>query len=276
MSTMVVNTTALIEQFSLLGISEYEARVYTSLLEHPGSTAYEAAKAASVPTSKVYGVLDRLEARGMVRWDERTSRKLYWPQPASEFVEATRGRLRSTLDSLKADLENMGPPTDSVTVWPLTSEIDLKDKALRLVTEAQKFLFISGWNQELKDLTEAVFKARRQGLNTAVVHFGPGSLPFEGVYHHPLEQTLYQERGGRGLTMAIDGQVALMATIRDEVVVEGAWSHNHAFVTLAEDYIKHDIYLMKIVERFSADLQRKFGPNYEKLREVWYDQEVEK
>ena len=54
---------------------------------------------------------------------------------------------------------------------------------------------------------------------------------------------------------------------------EGAWSRNHAFVTLAEDYVKHDIYIMKIVERLDPELQRLFGPRYEKLRDVWNDEE---
>jgi hypothetical protein len=44
-------------------------------------------------------------------------------------------------------------------------------------------------------------------------------------------------------------------------------------VTLAEDYVKHDIYIMKIVERFDPELQRRFGPGYEKLRDVWNDEE---
>ena len=55
--------------------------------------------------------------------------------------------------------------------------------------------------------------------------------------------------------------------------VEGAWSLNRGFVTLAEDYIKHDIYIMKIVERFDPELQARFGPGYEKLRDVWNDEE---
>jgi hypothetical protein len=46
-------------------------------------------------------------------------------------------------------------------------------------------------------------------------------------------------------------------------------------VNLAEDYIKHDIYVMKIVSRFGPELQERFGENYSMLRDVFTDQEFE-
>jgi len=272
---MVVNTTAFVEQFSRLGISESEGRLYVALLERSAVTAYEAAKAASIPTSKVYGVIDRLEARGMVRWDDRTGRKLYWPQPADEFIETTRSRLRSTLDSLRVDLEQVGPPPESSTVWPVNDEAALVEKATRMIETATKSLLVSGWNEELKRLAPRIAERRNAGVQTALVHFGPGSLGLENVFLHPIEDTIYAERGGRGLTVVADGATALVGTIRNGTVVEGAWSLNHAFVTLAEDYIKHDIYIMKIVHRMDGELQRRFGPNYRTLRDVWSDEEVE-
>jgi hypothetical protein len=118
-------------------------------------------------------------------------------------------------------------------------------------------------------------------VKTAVVHFGPGGLELVGgvgLYRHPIEETLYAERGGRGLTVVADGREALMGTLRETggraEVVEGAWSLNHAFVTLAEDYVKHDIYIMKIVERFDDRLKATFGDGYEQLRDVWNDEEA--
>lgn len=55
--------------------------------------------------------------------------------------------------------------------------------------------------------------------------------------------------------------------------MEGAWSTNRGFVTLAEDYIKHDVYIMKIVNRFNGLLVERFGENYVLLRDVFTDGE---
>ena len=61
------------------------------------------------------------------------------------------------------------------------------------------------------------------------------------IYQHPIEDTIYNEKGGRGLVLVAVTKEALMGTIFPDYRVEGAWSVNQGFVTLAEDYIKHDI-----------------------------------
>jgi sugar-specific transcriptional regulator TrmB len=274
---MVVNESQLLDLFTRLGVSEYEGKVYASLLSANPATAYEAAREAGVPTSKVYEVLDRLETRGMVRSFDDGGKKRYLPQAPEDFVETTRRRLGDTLDTLKTDLTKLGGPRDQSFVWNLSEVPALLDKACRMCTSAVETLLVSGWNPEARLLLPLLSDARSRGVKTALVHFGSGDLPLPGVFRHPIEDTIYAEKGGRGLTVVADGREALMGTLRSEggraEVCEGAWSRNRGFVTLAEDYVKHDIYIMKIVQRFDPELQRRFGPGYEKLRDVWNDEE---
>lgn len=55
--------------------------------------------------------------------------------------------------------------------------------------------------------------------------------------------------------------------------MDGAYSRGPGFILLAEDYIKHDIYIMKIVRRFDDLLLKTFGPKYRKLRDIYTDEE---
>ena len=270
---MVVTKEQRAELFARLGVSEYEAKVYAALLALNPATAYETARESAVPTSKVYEVLDRLEARGMVRSLEEGGKKRYLPQPPEDFVEGTRRRLGETLDVLKSDLATLGAPQDTAYVWNLSEASALLDKACRMVETAAETLLVSAWNPEALVLLPLLVKARQRGVKTALVHFGPGDLELPGVFRHPIEDTIYAEKGGRGLTVVADGREALMGTLGETEKAEGAWSLNHGFVTLAEDYVKHDIYIMKIVERFDPELRARFGPGYEKLRDVWNDEE---
>ena len=73
--------------------------------------------------------------------------------------------------------------------------------------------------------------------------------------------------------MVADSGDAMVGTLYPDGRVEGAWSRTRGFVTLAEDYIKHDIYIMKIVDRYDDELIRRFGENYALLREVFADRE---
>ncbi len=94
------------------------------------------------------------------------------------------------------------------------------------------------------------------------------------LYAHPIAKTLYEERGGRGFTLVVDSRETLLATLYPGERVEGAWSLTPGLVTVAEDYIKHDVYVMKIVRRFDALLIERFGAGYKKLRDVYRDEEV--
>ena len=111
-------------------------------------------------------------------------------------------------------------------------------------------------------------------MRIALVLFGKSPLSIGATFYHPIEDTIYQEKGGRGITLVVDSQEALMGTIYDHLKVEGAWSMSKGFVILAEDYVKHDIYIMKIVRRFERTLTAKFGKNYRLLRDIFSDREV--
>src|SRR3546814_7860517 len=56
----------LLQDLKRLGFTEYEARVYVQLLRQSPATAYEIAKAASVPRPNTYHALEALAKRGAV------------------------------------------------------------------------------------------------------------------------------------------------------------------------------------------------------------------
>ena len=114
----------------------------------------------------------------------------------------------------------------------------------------------------------------RRDVKIAIIHFGSSKIRIGQLYQHPIEDTVYQEKGGRGIVIVADLKEVLMGTIFKYGRIEGAWSRNRGFITMAEDYIKHDIYIMKIVRRYDRLLKERFGNRYEKLRDVFKDEEV--
>jgi len=256
-----------------LGLSEYEARAYTALVSTGPVTAYEAARTAGIPTSKIYEVMAKLSEKGMVLMSEDEGARKYVPIDPEEFVEGKRNRLASTLDSLKGELAALKSGPEVSYIWNIGSREQLMEKAARIIGSAEKGILVSGWMDELEEIQDILREKHDQGISAASVVFGGGGgLPGQ-VYYHPIEDTLYAEKGGRGLTVVVDSREALMGTVFGDGGVEGAWSINRGFVMLAEDYIKHDVYIMKIVERFDEQLIRRFGPGYTMLRDVFSDKE---
>ncbi|MBT4503944.1 MAG: TrmB family transcriptional regulator, partial [Gemmatimonadetes bacterium] len=48
-------------------MSDYEARAYASLMRCQPATAYELAKQAGIPSSKIYEAVKRLQAKGLAQ-----------------------------------------------------------------------------------------------------------------------------------------------------------------------------------------------------------------
>jgi len=66
-----------------LGLTDYEARAYLSLLEKVGMTAGQLSEAADLPYSKIYETLNALEKKGWIKI-ERGRPSRYYPKSPSE------------------------------------------------------------------------------------------------------------------------------------------------------------------------------------------------
>ena len=262
-----------IDKLMNIGFSEYEAKAYLALLSRQPATAYEIAKASGLPSSKIYAVLGKLIDKGIVSHMEQGKTRQYVPLDPDEFLDRYKSVTDQLVDALKSDLHAFQEKEDTSHIWNITEYGYLIDKGCRMIQEASGTLLLSIWKEEMS-LWEADLKqAVRRGVKVAIVHFGPAVSAVRQLYEHPIEDTIYNEKGGRGIAVIADTREVLIGTVFSGNKVEGAWSANRGFVTLAEDYIKHDIYIMKIVGRLDKTLVRRFGPGYVKLREIYKDEE---
>jgi HTH-type transcriptional regulator, sugar sensing transcriptional regulator len=268
---MVVN---IVDELRSLGFSEYEGRSYLALLSGSGAmTAYEIAKSAGLPTSKIYGVLARLEERELVAIVDGNGKKKFAAMDPDEFFSQFRQGVNETISRVRRELKTLRGNASANAIWNFRDYDSFRERCIHMARESGKNLLVSAWNEELMFLAPELQAASARGVKVAVVHFGPTDVRCGVMFQHPIEDTLYQERGGRGFVMVSDSREAVLATAYGESAVEGAVSMNRGFIILAEDYIKHDIYIMKIVRRMDDELIRRFGENYAKLRDVYSDEE---
>jgi sugar-specific transcriptional regulator TrmB len=235
-----------------IGFSEYEARAYVSALVLKAGSAYEIARDANIPTSKIYETIARLKEKELLFEAAEAGKKKYVALSGAEFLARARSLSDKRFESLARDLKRLPVAEDVSFIWNIGDHDALVEKSGRLVREARQSLLLSLWPEELEKIFPELEAAQKRGVAIAVIHFGPIDRKVGTMFAHPIEDTLYAERGG----------------------VEGAWSANRGFVLLAEDYLKHDIYIMKIVNRFDRELIGRFGKNYAMLRDIFRDREV--
>ncbi len=265
----------LLDRLREIGLGDYEAKLYLALVKRHPASGYELARSSGVPSSKVYEVLGRLQEKDLVFPTDGGGRaKRYVPVDPEEFIDRYRTRVTRALDGLRDELEAVGGDEPVGYIWNVHGRPALLERTLHLIERAERTLLLSAWDEELEELKAAIAAAHQRKVRVAVIDYGSLSLEAAAVYPHPIKDTIHGEKGGRGLTLCADSRVALMGLVQDDGGAHGAWSRNRAFVAAAEDYLKHDIYVQKIVGRFHDLLVRTYGPNFTRWRDVFSDRVI--
>jgi sugar-specific transcriptional regulator TrmB len=270
---MVVNKgmEVVISRLMHLGLSEYEAKAYIGLLRENPASAYEIAKNSGIPTSKIYEVIRRLEARGMIqtiRGEEQ--KRLFMPVSPQDFVRDYRTMVEENLEAIEAELQGIETTIDTSYIWHIGDYDALMLRAKRMIDTAERTLEMILWPEEMRRLRPDINDAERRGVKIAIVHYGPTSLRIGQIYRHPPDETIYAQKGVKGLFLVADSKEALACRIGKEA--HAMWSMDECFVMMVEDYIRHDIYFMKVVERFDHLLRERFGDGYERLCDIYSDE----
>lgn len=264
--------TTLLQQ---LGFSSYESKAYLGLLSCHPATAYEVAKASGVPTSKIYETLSKLTTKGLVQPSEARDKlaQQYVALKPGDFSEQIKETTITRANELLPLLESVNTGPENDYIWPLSTFSVLNNKVASILSQARQSILISCWAEELSWIKKDLKLAESRGVKIAMVHFGKTIETIGATYYHPIEKTLYQEKGGRGLTIVADNKIVLICNFKENGFLDASWSKNQAFVTVAEDYIKHDVYITKVTRFLNQEMQSRFGKDYEKLRNI-FDAEV--
>ncbi len=274
---MVVNKTmkTIVSRLLSLGFSEYEGKAYIALLKENPLTAYEISKKSGIPSSKIYEVVKRLESRQIVQSIHGERSMMFIPTSPDEFIERFRRATEDNLEDVQAELNRFKVTMDTRYTWHINDYDGLILKAKRMLDTSKHTVLFSIWPSETGVLAESIKKTGARGVQIAIVHYGATNIKFGQLYRHPVDDTIYAQDDSRGFTLVADSKEVLMGRLYGSEI-EAIWSMNKGFVMMAEDYVKHDIYVMKIMERFDPLMREKFGFRYEKLRDVYKDEEIKK
>ena len=89
----------------LLGLNDYEAKCYESVVKLGKSTAAQISKVSRVPYGRIYDILSSLEERGFVKVVPGKT-KLYVPGDPQNLLDSLR-RKRAKIDKLQDDLRDL-------------------------------------------------------------------------------------------------------------------------------------------------------------------------
>ncbi len=252
-----------------LGLTEYEAVAYLTLLKHHPATAYEIGKLGGLVKANVYPTLDSLVRRGAVQPVSREPTR-YAPVDPETFLSRVAKSTAALCSEIVAEMDEMAEDNPAEYVWLLSSEKDIQGKISQMISQARKHIWIKGPERLLLQHRNALREAVRRGTKLVVILFGNESAVKRFRFSQNARVYLHEGSGmivGVGesqLIVACDFSEALSASIAEHC--EGAFTRNPSVVYLAESLIRHEIYLAEIIAAYPSQIEERFGKSLVSLR----------
>jgi predicted transcriptional regulator len=251
-----------------LGLSIYEAKAYVALLKQHPAKAQEVSKNSGVPAARVYETLSRLADKGLAV-PVNSDPIMYEPLPTEEFIKLHRGRYERTLDSIAKQLEEVTVRPSVEVLWHIRGYDNLMQKARELIERADRQVLVSMWTPQIEDLAGNLFAAKTRGVSIISMQMGDdpagnGFWPVGQVYRHVKLSNMYVRHGSE-LLLSVDDSYGLLMSQESGRDWEGFWTSNKAIVRVIANYIRHDIYVNKILNKAFDVISDLYGQDLELL-----------
>ncbi len=254
-----------------LGLSEYEARSYRSLLQTGPTTAKELSRTSEVPMGRIYDVLNSLEQHSLVRSQASGRPKKYVavePEVALDRLLAAKKReldeqaerYEEVVDTLVEEIDTGKPVDDTFWTAAVGPEETLELLLERISAAEEELIHVAGSPAsgiDLRSVTDRVADELERALERGVdidLLLKPAlvsELPVENTqrYHARLQQ--YENFEVRMLE-SVDGTFALLDGVEVCIEVPNPLDPTESFAMIN---LKDTT--------FATDIREEFAPRWE-------------
>ena len=234
-----------------LGLTEYESRVYLSLLEGSPANGYQVSKRTGVPRSMVYEALGRLHARGAILKAGNDRSTLYRPVPPDQLLDRYEEEYQRLLGNLRVRLQAVYSSPHGELLGTIAGENSILSQASRMIQEASEELLLVLNDRVLERLREWIVSACARGLPTGVLLTGMGDLACENVARHPPLESELQGLGNL-LVVVSDGKECLIASTGENM--SGTITNNQNMVFITRQFIWMELFTQRLYRRLNPEL----------------------
>jgi HTH-type transcriptional regulator, sugar sensing transcriptional regulator len=243
----------LIHQIQRLGLNQYEAKTYVTLVKLGSTNAYQISKASGVPRARIYEILNGLEQQGFVMKEEINDAIEYSPLPVEVFLESVHNKWKDTYNYVEQELklvENKEPEIDP-RITSLRGFDNILSFCRILIRRAQRRIVLSMWNPMynyfVKDLQVKQQECDIKGIVFQVEH------PLENLMVHRETDYIRDIGKHKWFILSIDGKEMVYGHSIEQKT-QAFYTDDPVHVYLLENYIWHDILVNRLVQESDKEL----------------------
>lgn len=244
----------IIEKLQKFNFTRIEAQIYLCLLKNGDLNGSQISKLLNIPRTSIYTSLESLYQKGYVSMllGDPT---VYKAQDPKAFVEKIKEDYSESIEILENSITNFDVFGLEDQYWNIKGYDSFIDKTKSILKSTNRELYISAsfdiqiFRKELSDLAEKGVK---------IILFSFENLDIAGLklefYHHAR---YVKEPDYKRWMMVSDNQRAIIVNQNKYGQVLGTFTENDLMISIISEHIHHDIYLLKLKQKFKRNLITK-------------------
>ena len=241
----------------VLGFTQNESKIYCSLISQYPVTGYQIAANSGVPRSAVYGLLNKMEAKGFIQnIGQKPAR--YIPLSPDALAQKVAESFNSHLEDFQEAAAAVEEKPVSVRVWPLQDKAAIMKQAGILISGATESVYISGWHSELLELGPALARLDEKGLEPTIFSFTPLEGLLGQCFSYDIAEDILEKYWPHKLFVVIDGMKMLMCGFSDKEKAHGLWGEDATLIDMVKNQMALDLTLWS--KRTQRSVDHVIGP----------------
>lgn len=220
-----------------LGLSSYEAKAYLAAVGQPPITCYKLAQLSGVPRARIYEIVDKLAAKGLMLF-QSGDRTLLTAADYGKFLEQREAEVRDNIERLRTSLAAL-PSAESSGIWNIQGRRQVLRTARDLIAASARYVYLETMAEDAPELLPDVQKALRRKVEIHGVCCGELPQVLPGIVRHLGESASVCSE----IAVVADGLQALIGCTQPEDSCSAAVTQNKGIVRITREYIRHEVFL---------------------------------
>jgi DNA-binding MarR family transcriptional regulator len=250
----------IVQAIENLGLSTYEAKAYFALLSESPLTGYKLSKNSGVPRSRIYETIEKLVAKGLVLSQEGDTTLLI-PVSLESFLEKKEKESKRNINFLKEILPRLKKPAETQGIWTITGRDQIFESVIHFISQAKSHIYLVSFDGDIIFFENALLDAEKKRVLIYGAYCGEKEFKLKNLYPHQGQPC----SSCRDFSLTIDSEEALVGCTYPPEGAKIAVTKNPGIIHVAEEYIKHEIFLSQLFKTYDKVPSDEWNAIYQKI-----------
>ena len=251
---------AVIQAIENLGLSNYEAKAYFALLSESPLTGYKVSKISGVPRSRIYETIEKLMAKGLALSQEGDT-TLLRPVRLESFLKKKEKESMKNINFLKEILPQLKKPMEVQGIWTISGRDQIFETISHAISQANSHIYLVSFVNDIQFYRDALSEAEKRQVSVFGIYCGEQTFKLGNLYPHQGNPCT----SCRDISVSIESKQALVGYTFPSDNAKIAVTKNPGIIHVAEEYIKHEIFLSQLFKKFDKVPSEELNAIYQEI-----------